>query len=712
MSGPFFFEPTVDLIRSTVDPLSGDRTGRFGTSLGKEIIRQDDTNEMEQEKSQAGHGISVRFTFIIVGVALLIRFLYWGEIHDDELYQTPLLDAAFYDQWAQDLAGITPFDQPVHHQAPLFPYLLSLLYRLFGQSINAIVFFNFGVGALTAVLVAHIAATAFLPKVGRVAGVLAALYVPLFFNEATVMPTSLNVLFHVVILLRAQKLFASPGFKNALWLGIAGGVGYICRAEVVLFLFFLALGFLFHLRKNPRQVLSIAGAATLGILPFLFLFGMYSYSHTEKFRVLPSSDGMNFYLGNNEEAKGTGEPPSTLSRNREEIVVSAERLAEEHANRELTPEEVSTELRNMALDFITENPGEYLHLLLTKAWLFIHGKESCDILHYGFMDQSSYVKRFSSFLFDFKVFGPLAVLGLLLAFNYIKRGAATLYLLILSNLALVLLFAVSTRYRLPSAPAFLCFTAFTLVAIQQCFKNRKAWLRGVSIVFSTCLLAALVNAKSEALMVNHAQVWINVSTIRSRAGNHQEAIEALEKALEADPGAWKAWQLLGENHAELNQFDPAAKAYQASLQRNPENEIAWINLGVLLLEQGRNDEAIATYKAAVQQLPESADSYLYLALVHSELEHWNDALVPARKAMELAPNQVETNNQLAWILLHLPDRTAGQLDEAVRIATKAVRLSNRADEGTLDTLAQALEAAGKSKEAAIIRDEIRNLTRD
>lgn len=656
--------------------------------------------------------LGVGFSLLVLLLALGVRLIYWAEVRSTELYQNPLLDAAFYDAWAMDLAGLKDLDEPVHHQAPLFPYLLSIVYRLFGHQIDVMVWLQFLMGAMAAVLIGQVAGGAFGSRVGRVAALLAALYTPFFFNEATIMPTALNLLLQVIVLRFAQAWWLKPGFRAAALVGVAGGVAYLCRAEVVLLLFFFGMFFLLRVRFQWRLIGTSVGGAFLGILPFLCLYGFYYQSHTGDFRVLPSSDGLNLYLGNNPESKGTAEPPSTLSRNRDQILVAARRLAEEEAGRPLEASEISRVLRDKALDFITGQPKAYFGLLLRKAWLFVHGKESCDILHYDFVDQASVLKRIESRLFDFRAVGPFALLGLLIAIPYARRGGAVLYLLILDVALVVLLFSVSTRYRLPAAPAFLGFAAFSLVAIWQCLRSREKILRGGSLLFLAFLLFGLVNARNETLEVKHGQVWINISTIRQRAGDLDGAELALRKSIDAEPEGWKAWQLLGQLHFEREEFSRAESDFKQVLTLNPGHADSWLNLGVVQLSQGRAEDAVHSFKACLQVDPDEISALLNLAIVFADRREWTEALTYARQAERVDGGRPDVMNQLAWVLLNLPERSSRHLAEAVRLAEAAAKRTENADLSVLDTLEQCYRAAGKSREAEAVREKMSKISGD
>ena len=68
----------------------------------------------------------------VFAIALAIRAAYLFDIRDNPFYDTPVVDAEYYQQQAAAFArgpglGRAPFQMP-----PLYPLLLGLVYKVFG----------------------------------------------------------------------------------------------------------------------------------------------------------------------------------------------------------------------------------------------------------------------------------------------------------------------------------------------------------------------------------------------------------------------------------------------------------------------------------------------------------------------------------------------------------------------------------------------------
>ena len=72
---------------------------------------------------------------IIFAVALAVRLVHIWQIKPSPFFDILLGDANGYDQWAQRLAAGDWVGSEVFYQAPLYPYFLGLIYKIFGRDL-------------------------------------------------------------------------------------------------------------------------------------------------------------------------------------------------------------------------------------------------------------------------------------------------------------------------------------------------------------------------------------------------------------------------------------------------------------------------------------------------------------------------------------------------------------------------------------------------
>lgn len=91
-------------------------------------------------------------------------------------------------------------------------------------------------------------------------------------------------------------------------------------------------------------------------------------------------------------------------------------------------------------------------------------------------------------------------------------------------------------------------------------------------------------------------------------GNHQEAVQYLERALQLEPTNANTWFLLGMARAALGDVARAEDAYRAGMRVDPEDVWPVIGLANLLTANGRREEACALYEHALRLVPQNAQA--------------------------------------------------------------------------------------------------------
>ena len=93
--------------------------------------------------------------FLAVWVAAAaLRCLYLWQIHAAPFYDLRLGDAEAYHIWAQRIANGDWLGPGVFYQAPLYPYFLAIVYRIFNDSVTTVRVIQALVGAGSCALLA------------------------------------------------------------------------------------------------------------------------------------------------------------------------------------------------------------------------------------------------------------------------------------------------------------------------------------------------------------------------------------------------------------------------------------------------------------------------------------------------------------------------------------------------------------------------------
>jgi 4-amino-4-deoxy-L-arabinose transferase-like glycosyltransferase len=251
---------------------------------------------------------------VIVTVAFLVRLaFYLPMVH--EMYQKAVVDFPYGAETGAVAAAIAQgrgFSSPLRMVktgptawfAPIFPYLLAGIFKLFGvysYSSNLVIsFFDLSFSAFTCWPIAAIATRAF----GRKTGIAAAwtwvvLPTAIFYPVVWVWDTSLAALWLAMLVAATMQLRGSDRLSWWLGYGALWSAGAMINPSLISVLPPLALWAIWPLRSRLAPALKLASAAALifavGIVPWT----IRNHVVFHKFIPLRSNFGLELWLGNN-----------------------------------------------------------------------------------------------------------------------------------------------------------------------------------------------------------------------------------------------------------------------------------------------------------------------------------------------------------------------------------------------------------------------------
>jgi tetratricopeptide (TPR) repeat protein len=204
------------------------------------------------------------------------------------------------------------------------------------------------------------------------------------------------------------------------------------------------------------------------------------------------------------------------------------------------------------------------------------------------------------------------------------------------------------------------------------------------------------------LKPDYALAWNNVGAILYAQGKLAEAAAHFQEAVGLQPGYPDAHNNLGLAWLDQGKQAEALAEFDTALRLRPDYADAHNNLGRALAEQGKLAEARVQFMEALRLNPDYADAHGNLArllLAQGNAEQAGEAIAQFRETLRLKPDWIEALNNLAWMLATLPDAKLRNGAEALRLAGRAVELTNTNNPGALDTLGAAYAEAGRFPEA-------------
>lgn len=415
---------------------------------------------------------------ITAAAAFVVRLLhvyFTGRLNP--LARSLQLDSATYDRWARALAFGGDPGPTTLMQAPVYPWFLSLLYRVFGANLDAVRLVQALLGTASCVLVALVtlrllrSATAAL-----LAGLCMALYAPLVFYEGILLPATL-IVFLNVLALWLLAVDRPPGTVHVAAGGVALGAAVAANPTTALFAPFALLHLWFvsgssgerHRATFARPAILLAAGTILALAPGT----IRNYARFGEFVPLTTGGGINFYIGNNPGANGYYAPPvyrgASLGVTPEEQWQRMREIASRESGRELSESQVSRFWLDAGLRFIRENPAKAAALFVQKKTFFWNRYERANVESLSFHRRFPGVLRLP--LLNFGIVAPLGLLGIFLTRSRWKR-LWLLYGGIVAYAVAGVVFYVLGRYRLPIVPFLVPFAAAAVVELVAVARRR------------------------------------------------------------------------------------------------------------------------------------------------------------------------------------------------------------------------------------------------
>jgi 4-amino-4-deoxy-L-arabinose transferase-like glycosyltransferase len=261
---------------------------------------------------------SFRIAWAAVLLSLLLRAIYFLQIYDNPFFDSPIMDEGYHDSWAKEIASGDVHSKVPFFRAPLYPFLLGGLYSLFGPDYTVIRAIQLFVGAFTPLLTFALARrlrprTPIIPTLATFATALDGM---LYYYEADLLLESILAPLSMLFLLLLVRAGQSGKTSDWLGAGLVLGIYAITRPNILLFApiaFFLALGWRGD-RFSPRMLrLAPAAAVTLGTSLIVLPVTLVNFVSGNDRVLVAWQGGLNFFLGNNEEAYvWSATAPSTL----------------------------------------------------------------------------------------------------------------------------------------------------------------------------------------------------------------------------------------------------------------------------------------------------------------------------------------------------------------------------------------------------------------
>ncbi len=650
--------------------------------------------------------------WVLFAVAVVVKLLYVFQSRDAIEVLAPIMDARYYDQTARDILAGNLARREAFFMGPLYPYVLAVIYSIFGHDFTWTRAIQMVGGATTVVLTYHLGARLLRPAAGLVAAVLLLGYGALTFYEGQLLMAWLGTLLNTLLVLLLIRQRAESGWWSWVVIGLVMGVSALARANILAFapivLWYAWRGL--PGAPNWKRPTIFAAAVFVALLPAT----IHNYVASRDVVLVTSNAGLNFYIGNSDKATGIFYLPEDT----DFVSDATSRVQiERKLGRDLKPSELSRYWFERSFSWIKDHPGAAISLMGRKTAMFFNGYELPQIENF-YRARARYPSLAILFV-SFWMILVLAVLGIVSLLRE-RRNLIVPLGFVLAYAASIIVFFITARYRVQIVPTLCVFAAAGLFALAGNLQKPRA-LAGmvlVALFVGAASYPGLFQVEKRQLAFREA---IHDGRRLSELNRHREAITAIDSAIAIFPDYYEGYlqraivykaskdnfkaiedyqRALARNdavpgvHYDLAQtlkqvklLKAAAEEYQAAIRLDPNMIEAYNNLGITLQEAGRPAEAVRAFQMALEIDPGYVKLYSNLGAAYAELEQHDEAIATLQRAIAMDPDYPVSYRNLAMTYI-----TLRQVQPAITAMTAYVERSPD-DEAARDVLNKLYQAA-------------------
>jgi len=583
---------------------------------------------------------------LVLLLALLLRGGYlWGQYRNNPVFGYPQMDGLVHHEWAQRIAAGAGMGDRPYLRAPLYYYLLGLLYVVTGPSVLAARLAGGLLGALSCYLVARLGVALGGFRVGLIAGGIFALYWPAIYFDAELLTAGLEVFLNVALLWALLAAGRRDSLALYLLAGILWGLSAITRPNVLVLAPAIVIWswLAAPARSRVGQRLRGAALAAAGLVIVVLPVTLRNYFVGGEAVLIASAGGINFYIGNNPESTGYLAAAPGLRPTWDEWLVDLRQIPETALGRKLTDGEVSDYWYEQAWAWVRAEPGAWLRHMFRKLGLFWSPIEIPNNQSIWFLARQAPI----SFLFWIG-FAPVACLALPAAMLLGRRDRAwflPLAFLVL-YMATVVAFFCPARFRLPAVPVLVILAAAGACQLVDWVRRREFKPAGIYAALAVvCAVLLALTPPSRGAFRRQEEVEGHYLRARAYAtlpprgpGDLRAALAEYRAALQLDPHSMHRQLAVAQTLVGLNEIQEADAQYAQAVAEHPDSVPARREYAQFLAATGRPNDALAQLRVALQLHPRDADTQLATGRLLAGVNQFAPAAEHLRIALELRPD--------------------------------------------------------------------------
>jgi 4-amino-4-deoxy-L-arabinose transferase-like glycosyltransferase/Flp pilus assembly protein TadD len=603
-----------------------------------------------------------------LGAAFLLKLVVVVQLKDHPLLQPDagLDTTAYVDLARRVLGGDVGLGPGLYYVSPLYIYFLALSYGL-TRSFTAVRVIQAALGTVTIACVFLMAREWFGRRAAWIAAASAALCGVLIFYEVLLQQSGLDGVLTAAGL--CALTFALRG-RGEWWYVAAGaifGLHTLNRPNMLV----PAVAFVLMLLLLRR--VKVAAWLAAGVLVGLAPATIRNVVVAHEWSLVSSHGGLNFYTGNHAGATGLYEIVPGVRPGIEGQRDDTRRVAEAAVGHPLTDVEVSDYFFGLGRSWILANPGSALALMARKFLLVFHAD------HVPLPSSYDFFADDANTLLRWLIVNPwlLVPLGLVGLAGGTRREHRVEFLVwasfVVTYAVAVAVFFVAERYRVPLLIPLAVGTGGLISrAIDAARSPDPSSRRWLAIAGGAAVVLLVLVRWPVALSDSREGDRVRMAMRAAETGRYDEAEHWAALAIEASTSPAGVQATIGHGLVAAGQAARALPYLQQARGRGSQDPQLVLDLAEALKGTGDNAAALATLQAI--QFPAGSDVTLRLQAgrLGATLGAADFALDQFREVVRVRPDLADAWAQLGFSLL-----LRGELDDAARALTEAVRLNAR-----------------------------------
>lgn len=133
--------------------------------------------------------------------------------------------------------------------------------------------------------------------------------------------------------------------------------------------------------------------------------------------------------------------------------------------------------------------------------------------------------------------------------------------------------------------------------------------------------------------------------------NDKEAVSCFNKAIELDPGNYKAYTGLADVYNARGEYEDALICANKAMELNPKHIYTYIVKSYVYINMGKRDEAFQSISKALSLQPNSTDAQRAMGSWYETGGEYDKAIRSYQKAYEIDPQNHRAVNKIGWVYL-------------------------------------------------------------